>query len=116
MSEEASQKGYPVQRPLFVHFENDINTYAIQDEYVAQKEYKEIMDKYGNVRPFSNIINAEANHIEQLKTLLEQNGFSVVEYASDGINLNSTGNLYVRYIVRFFPTLGRSLIIKAKKV
>ena len=34
LSEEASQKGYPVQRPLFVHFENDINTYAIQDEYM----------------------------------------------------------------------------------
>lgn len=34
LSEKASQKGYPVQRPLFVHFENDINTYAIQDEYM----------------------------------------------------------------------------------
>lgn len=34
LSKEASEKGYPVQRPLFVHFEHDINTYAIQDEYM----------------------------------------------------------------------------------
>ena len=34
LSEEASIKGYPVQRPLFVHFEKDINTYTIQDEFM----------------------------------------------------------------------------------
>ncbi len=34
LSEEASQKGYPVQRPLFVHFENDIKTYDMQTEYM----------------------------------------------------------------------------------
>lgn len=32
--EEASSKGYPVQRPLFVHFEHDPNTYDIQDQYM----------------------------------------------------------------------------------
>ncbi|TCP93474.1 alpha-glucosidase [Cricetibacter osteomyelitidis] len=31
---EASEKGYPVQRPLFVHFEHDENTYDIQDQYM----------------------------------------------------------------------------------
>ena len=31
---EASNKGYPVQRPLFVHFEQDQNTYDIQDQYM----------------------------------------------------------------------------------
>lgn len=61
----------------------DMLTYAIQDEYVAQKEYKEIMDKYGNVRPFSNIINAEANHIEQLKTLFTKYGIAIPEDKSD---------------------------------
>ncbi len=34
LSQEASEKGYPVQRPLFTHFEHDINTYDIQDEYM----------------------------------------------------------------------------------
>ena len=32
--DEASNKGYPVQRPLFVHFEQDPNTYDIQDQYM----------------------------------------------------------------------------------
>ena len=34
LSEEAAAKGYPVQRPLFVHFEQDLSTYSIQDEYM----------------------------------------------------------------------------------
>lgn len=29
--------------------------YAIQDEYLANKEYGMIMDEYGQQRPFSNI-------------------------------------------------------------
>lgn len=31
---EASGQGLPVQRPLFLHFENDPRTYAIQDAYL----------------------------------------------------------------------------------
>ncbi|MCK3658107.1 alpha-glucosidase [Pasteurellaceae bacterium Pebbles2] len=31
---EAYEKGYPIQRPLFVHFEQDTNTYDIQDHYM----------------------------------------------------------------------------------
>lgn len=34
LTEEANTKGYPVQRPLFVHFEHDINTYDIQEQYM----------------------------------------------------------------------------------
>lgn len=34
LSKEASEKGYPVQRALLLHFEHDINTYNIQDEYM----------------------------------------------------------------------------------
>lgn len=36
--EEASNKGYPLQRPLFVHYEDDINTYDIQDHYLYGKD------------------------------------------------------------------------------
>ncbi len=32
--EEASARGLPVQRPLFLHFEDDARTYAIQDAYL----------------------------------------------------------------------------------
>ena len=34
LSAEAASKGYPVQRPLFLHFERDQATYSIQDEYL----------------------------------------------------------------------------------
>jgi alpha-glucosidase len=32
--EEASMRGLPVQRPLFLHFEDDTRSYAIQDAYL----------------------------------------------------------------------------------
>ena len=38
LADEASEKGYPLQRPLFVHFEQDINTYDIQDQYMYGKD------------------------------------------------------------------------------
>lgn len=44
-------------------------TYAIQDEYLAQAEYKAIMAKYGQLRPFTNIMKAETNHISSLNAL-----------------------------------------------
>lgn len=46
-------------------------TYAIQDEYMAQAEYGAIMDKYGVQKPFSNIIKAEGKHIDMLLPLLK---------------------------------------------
>lgn len=44
-------------------------TYAIQDEYLAQDEYKAIIAVYGNNRPYSSIVKAEAAHIARLVTL-----------------------------------------------
>ncbi len=44
-------------------------TYAIQDEYLAQAEYKEIIAKFGVDRPFTNIMKAEATHVEHLLPL-----------------------------------------------
>jgi alpha-glucosidase len=34
LSTEAAERGLPVQRPLFLHFEDDPATYAIQDSYL----------------------------------------------------------------------------------
>ncbi len=42
-------------------------TYAIQDEYSARAEYEAIMAKFGNMKPFSNIIQSEQSHIAWLK-------------------------------------------------
>ena len=44
-------------------------TMAIQDEYLARQEYESILDEYGDIRPFTNIIQAEVNHIELLEPL-----------------------------------------------
>ncbi|WP_018237613.1 alpha-glucosidase [Ensifer sp. BR816] len=38
LSEEASVRGLPVQRPLFLHYEDDRNTYGIQDSYLYGTE------------------------------------------------------------------------------
>lgn len=46
-------------------------TYAIQDEFMAQAEYDAIIDKFGVQKPFSNIINAEGKHIDMLLPLLK---------------------------------------------
>jgi alpha-glucosidase len=34
LSDEASQRGLPLQRPMFLHFEDDRATYAIHDQYL----------------------------------------------------------------------------------
>lgn len=41
-------------------------TYAIQDEYAAQAEYSGIIERYGAVKPFKNIVTAEDKHISAL--------------------------------------------------
>ena len=43
--------------------------FAIQDEYLARGEYQKVIEKFGNRRPFSNIIKAEERHISWLKPL-----------------------------------------------
>lgn len=46
---------------------NDMLTYAVQDEYLARGEYLAIIDKFGNQKPYSNIISAEETHLSYLK-------------------------------------------------
>ncbi len=51
--------------------------FAIQDEYLARAEYELIMSKAGNIRPFSNIIKAEEQHIEWVADLMREKGYKV---------------------------------------
>jgi hypothetical protein len=57
-------------------------TYAIQDEYLARAEYRFIINTYGSIRPFSNIIQAEEQHITMLVPLFTTYGFAVPEDTS----------------------------------
>lgn len=50
---------------------------AINDEYKARALYQKVIDKFGEVRPFSNIIKAETQHIEELLPLFEKYGVAV---------------------------------------
>ena len=43
--------------------------YAIQDEYLAHGEYEYVLNKFGDQRPFNNIVEAEVQHIAELKVL-----------------------------------------------
>ncbi|WKY42840.1 hypothetical protein Q5O14_09125 [Eubacteriaceae bacterium ES2] len=52
-------------------------TYSIQDEYIAQAEYARIICIYGTINPFANIIKAEGQHIAALEPLFANNGLTV---------------------------------------
>ena len=61
----------------------DMLTYAIQDEYLARAEYMHIIQTYGSMRPFSNIVKAEETHISLLTPLFEQYGYEIPEDNAD---------------------------------
>jgi hypothetical protein len=44
---------------------------ALNDEYFALSIYEQVLADHGTVRPFSNIRNAEARHIDMLRPLFE---------------------------------------------
>lgn len=48
--------------------------YAMQDEYLAQARYDRIIQKFGNVRTFMRIKEAELRHITALQTLFQRYG------------------------------------------
>lgn len=50
-------------------------TYAIQDEYLARAEYELIIEEYGSIRPFTNIMAAEQRHIEWVTELFDDYGY-----------------------------------------
>ena len=47
---------------------------ALLDEYKARDTYRKIMDTFGDVRPFVNIVAAEQRHIEFLLPLYKKYG------------------------------------------
>ncbi|MCE5343866.1 MAG: hypothetical protein LLF96_09860 [Eubacteriales bacterium] len=54
-------------------------TYAIQDETMAQAEYQKILAAYGDNNAFANIVQAEGSHIAELTELFRTNGIVVPE-------------------------------------
>lgn len=50
---------------------------AINDEYRARAFYNAVIQKFGSVRPFSNIVQAENNHVNLWNTLFAKYGMTV---------------------------------------
>lgn len=50
---------------------------AIEDEYKAEAEYEALIETFGAVKPFTNIVEAEASHIKALETLFAAYDFTV---------------------------------------
>ena len=57
---------------------------ALDDEYRAEAFYAAVIDKFGAVRPFSNIINAERRHSELVGDLMAEYGIEQPENAYSG--------------------------------
>ncbi|WP_456274415.1 ferritin family protein [Bacillus sp. AK031] len=54
-------------------------TFAMEDEYLAQRRYDLILNKFGDVRTFSRIQQAELRHIYALQTLFQRYGIQIPE-------------------------------------
>ncbi|MGD8577360.1 MAG: DUF2202 domain-containing protein [Thiohalophilus sp.] len=52
---------------------------AINDEYKARATYRHVINKFGEIRPFINIVEAESRHIEALLPLFYKYGIPVPE-------------------------------------
>ena len=52
---------------------------AINDEYKARATYRLVIKKFGEIRPFINIVEAEGRHIEALLPLFANYGVAVPE-------------------------------------
>jgi hypothetical protein len=59
-------------RPL-----KDVLTEAINEEYKARATYQAVVDKFGQVAPFTNILQAENSHVEAWKRVFQINGITV---------------------------------------
>lgn len=57
---------------------------ALDDEYKALATYEQVMQDFGPVRPFVNIVEAEARHIAALRVLFERYGVPLPESRWDG--------------------------------
>ena len=57
----------------------DILVEAINDEYKARATYKNVIEHFGDVRPFTNIVEAEGRHVSALLLLFAKYGVEVPE-------------------------------------
>jgi len=54
-------------------------TEALQDEYKSRATYRKVIEKFGPVRPFVNIVEAEGRHVDALIALFDKYHIPVPE-------------------------------------
>jgi len=57
---------------------------ALADEYQARAFYQAVLDKFGQVRPFSNIVHSEGRHAALVEELLVKYGIPIPEDTYQG--------------------------------
>lgn len=50
---------------------------AMDDEYHARATYRSVLDAFGDVRPFLNVVESEVRHIRALARLYDEYGLAV---------------------------------------
>lgn len=78
---------------------------AISDEYKAYATYKSIIDKFGNIRPFIMVINAEQQHITALEGIYNKYGIEIPKN-------NLTDNVYAPFSIKEACAVGVDAEIK----
>jgi hypothetical protein len=63
---------FPVGLTIMTNKLKAILTEAIDDEYKAQAIYRLVLRQFGDIAPFTNIVEAEGRHVEALLTLFEK--------------------------------------------
>jgi hypothetical protein len=104
-------------------------TYSMEDELLAKAEYEKIIEKYGEIRPFTNIMEAEKRHIEYLEPLLQKYGVEYPKISKDEVIVpNSLKEayeigveaeianieMYEKFLENEFPEDVREVFIKLK--
>jgi hypothetical protein len=59
------------EKPMLEKLEQALNE-AMQDEYKARATYYLVMEKFGQIRPFINIVQSEERHIQALVSLFHK--------------------------------------------
>lgn len=62
--------------PFLDEAEIEALRYTLDDEYKAHETYAQVIRDFGDVRPFINIVEAEARHYSALLSLFEKYGIT----------------------------------------
>lgn len=75
-SSASSHSDDTTRRPSAATLVAQLDT-ALQDEYHAEQVYQRVLADHGEIRPFANVVHAEARHAAHLAALLQARGVAV---------------------------------------